>query len=318
MSCKNLYIACFLAGLLILGGCQSTPQADALRAQVPTDLVSSKIIEQVPFFPQQQFYCGPTTLSEIFNFYGDPVVAEEIAPKLFIPDKEGSLQLEMISATRQYGYLPYSEHSSLETILYLLEEDIPVIVFQNLSISILPQWHYAVATGYDLERHELILHTGVTANHRMSFELFERTWARANYWMLVPLPVGKTSGHLQPFKYVSAAYDMLSVGKQNAAVENLIAATKQWPDEWLAYFLIANHFIESNPEKSIHWFEAGLKNGQYQSAYTNNYAHVLAQVGCKDKALEVLQDARQRFPNDTALLNTYEQVRSQATALNCL
>ncbi|MFT4808702.1 MAG: hypothetical protein ACI9LX_002039 [Paraglaciecola sp.] len=73
------------------------------------------------FYPQQIFFCGPTTLSEVLNFYGHSTTPEGIAPSLFIPGREGSLQLEMISAARTYGLLPYSTNSSLDTLFSLVQ-----------------------------------------------------------------------------------------------------------------------------------------------------------------------------------------------------
>ena len=64
--------ACFLAGfslLLLLTGCQATPQADQLRQAGLASLPQSHTIQSVPFTPQEQFYCGPTTLSEVFGYY---------------------------------------------------------------------------------------------------------------------------------------------------------------------------------------------------------------------------------------------------------
>jgi hypothetical protein len=55
------------------------------------------------------------------NFYGHSTTPEGIAPSLFIPGREGSLQLEMISAARTYGLLPYSTNSSLDTLFSLVQ-----------------------------------------------------------------------------------------------------------------------------------------------------------------------------------------------------
>lgn len=237
--------ACYLTSFslfLILTGCQSTPQTAQLRQEGLASLPESHTIHTMPFFPQEQYYCGPTTLSEVFGYYGKNIFPDEIAPKLFIPNKEGSLQLEMVTATRQYGLLPYTERGTLSSLLQFVKDDIPVVVFQNLSIQLLPQWHYAVVIGFDSEKGSVTLHTGVTPNHEMSLELFERTWGRGNYWYLAPVPPGVTSSEMTPFTYVSAAYGMLKVGDQEQALAFLETATNQWPDYWLSYFLVANYY----------------------------------------------------------------------------
>ncbi|WP_052155026.1 PA2778 family cysteine peptidase [Aliiglaciecola lipolytica] len=309
--CKLIVrLSCILA-LVLLAGCQSTPQADALKLSAPTDIASQKHIRDVPFYPQQAFYCGPTTLSEVFNYYGTAVTAEDIAPKLFIPEKEGSLQLEMISATRQYDFLAYSGKGTLQQLLYSIDQDVPVIVFQNQSISLLPMWHYAVVIGYDLSSQTIQLHTGLTENHSMSFELFERLWQRGNYWYLIPLPTGLTHQELDPFKYVSAAFDMLQTGKTEAGLENLKAATKQWPNQWLAYFLLANYYSESDYQQANKWFYAGWQAGKEQVPFLNNYAYALAGAGCTSQSEDIMDYALNKFPNDEQLDRSKSDLQMQ-------
>lgn len=304
MLSKLIKKACYLAGFLLLSACQGTPQADKLSAQTLTLLPASKTIENVPFYPQQAFYCGPTTLAEVFNFYGVTVSADEIAPNLFIPNKEGSLQLEMVGSSRRYGFLPYSERGSLSQIMKLINDDIPVIVFQNLSVQMLPQWHYALVIGYDKEERTFTLHTGLTPNHSMSFELFERTWARANYWFLAPVPPDISSQEMNSFVYTSAAYDLLKIGKPRLAISFLKTATTQWPSEWLAYFLLANHFVDVDHDAAIDWFEKGYHVGKFESAYLNNYAYALIKSKRYEQAKIILTKALKDFPNNQTLLKT--------------
>ncbi|MEP4890271.1 MAG: PA2778 family cysteine peptidase [Aliiglaciecola sp.] len=302
-----------IVGCFWLAGCQSTPQANALKTSAPTDIPRQKNLDGVPFYAQQEFYCGPTTLSEIFTYYGKPVSSEQIAPKLFIPERQGSLQLEMVSATRQYGFLAYTGKGTLEQLFYSIEHDVPVIVFQNQSIAWLPMWHYAVVTGYDLDKQVIQLHTGLTESHTMSFELFERLWQRGNYWYLMPLPPGLTHQDLDEFKYTSGAFDLLQTGQIDAGLTNLIAATQQWPNQWLAYFLIANHFAESDNEQANRWFSKGWQQGKYQTAYLNNYAYSLSKQGCGQQSKQLLEYALDKFPDAELLKRSYVELTAHKT-----
>lgn len=302
--------ACALAGLsllLVLSGCQSTPQADKLRQEGLTSLPESHTIQSVPFFPQQQFYCGPTTLSEVFGYYGESTSPNDIAPKLFIPNKEGSLQLEMVSATRQFGFLPYTERGTLSSIMSLVKDDIPVVVFQNLSIQLFPQWHYAVVIGFDSDKGTVTLHTGLTPNHEMSLELFERTWGRGNYWYLAPVPPNVTSSEMRPFTYISAAYDMLKVGDKSRALAFLETASRTWPSYWLSYFLIGNHYLEQDDDQAVTWFKKGYEVGQHQHVYVHNYVLALREDNMPEKANTILKQGLERFPDNEALLTLAEK-----------
>ncbi|MCH8537392.1 MAG: PA2778 family cysteine peptidase, partial [Alkalimonas sp.] len=198
--------------LLVLTACQTPPQTKQLLAAPPA-IASNYLIDEVPFYPQQEFFCGPTTLAEVAGFHGLNKSPDDIAPATFTPALEGTLQIEMAAATRQLGMVAYTQHrADMSQLLSLVADDIPVIVLQNNSIGWLPQWHYAVVIGYDMNAKQVILHTGVTEAHHLNFSTFERTWRRANYWLLAMLPADKTSEHLDPFIYTKACQDLMNTG----------------------------------------------------------------------------------------------------------
>ena len=299
-----------LGSLLILQGCQSLPQTEQLINSPPDDVARQADISSLPFYPQQEYFCGPTTLSEVFNYYGHNVSPDNLAPDTFIPAKQGTLQIEMLAATRQQGLLAYSSRSDMTQLVQLINEGKPIIVLQNLSIEWFPMWHYAVVKGYDLDAQEFILHTGVTPDHRMSYELFERTWQRAKYWMLSAVPAGDTSKYFEPFIYINAAHDLLTVGQSEAAIASLKAATQQWPDAWLAYFLLANHYLGQDLNQSLNWFSQGYAVAEQQAMYLNNYAYALSLAGCQQRAKEMIEQALKLAPQDDNLIDTKRQIDS--------
>ncbi|WP_301003706.1 PA2778 family cysteine peptidase [Arsukibacterium sp.] len=250
---QKLIQTSLLAGLLLLltlglTACQTPPQTRLLLAEPPA-IARTHTIGQVPFYPQQEYFCGPTTLSEVAGYYGVSKSPDEIAPATFTPGLEGTLQIEMTAATRQLGMVAYAQRATMSQLLSLIADNIPVIVLQNNSIAWLPQWHYAVVIGYDINSKEVILHTGVTEAHRLNFSTFERTWRRANYWMLAMLPPDKTSAQLDPFVYTKACQDLIDTRQTNAGIAALINATKQWPDYWLPYFYWAIIILKPSRKK---------------------------------------------------------------------
>lgn len=302
--------------LLLLSGCQSPPQSRQLLAEPPA-ISRQALLSAVPFYPQQDYFCGPTTLSEVAAYYGVEHSADSIASLTFTPGLQGSLQIEMAAASRQLGFVAYEQRGSLSQLLQLISEQIPVIVLQNNGLSWLPQWHYAVVIGYDLDRREMILHSGLTAEYRLPLATFERTWQRANYWLLAMLPPGRTSALLDPFLYTRACQDLLQTRQTAAGVTALISATEQWPDYWLPYFLLGNHFLALAPAEAATWFAQGLPLAKQQPAYLNNYALVLSELGCKAQALELIKAARQLAPDDANIIDSEQQINAQATTASC-
>lgn len=297
--------------VMLLTACQSPPQTRQLLADPPA-ISPQTLLTAVPFYPQQEYFCGPTTLSEVAAYYGVQQGAESIASLTFTPALQGSLQIEMAAASRQLGFVAYEQRASLSQLLQLIAEQIPVIVLQNNGLSWLPQWHYAVVIGYDLEQREIILHSGLTAEYRLDLATFERTWQRANYWLLAMLPPERTSALLDPFLYTKACQDLLDTRQTDAGVKALTSATKQWPEYWLPYFLLGNHYWHIAPTTAAQWFARGLPIAKDQPAYLNNYAILLSELGCHAQAEALLESALLIAPEDSNLLDSQQQLRDAA------
>lgn len=302
--------------LLLLNACASPVQTERLLASPPPIPFKYEITD-VPFYPQLDFYCGPATLAQVFNYYGQQQSQESLADELFIPGLKGSLQIEMLAATRKHGFLAYAQQGNLEQLFSLVSQDIPVIVLQNVSIPWYPMWHYAVVTGYDLQKQQLLMHSGDMARRVTDFNVFERTWQRGKFWLLAAVPPEQSSEHFKPFIYSSAAQDLLSVGQVSAGVTALITATKQWPEYWLPYFLLGNHWLNIDLERASYWYQRGYQYANSQSSFLNNYAYVLHKQGCQKQALSQIEQALALDPDDINLHDTHKEIMHNVITAIC-
>ena len=81
------------AGALILGtlaGC-ATPQTDRLL-DAGAGLPTRAEVAEVPFYPQEEYYCGPAALAMALSWSGVPVTQEDLAAQVYTPGREGTLQ----------------------------------------------------------------------------------------------------------------------------------------------------------------------------------------------------------------------------------
>jgi tetratricopeptide (TPR) repeat protein len=313
--CKLLKAGVFASFCYLLAGCQATPQTARLLEKIP-NIPAQHYIADVPFYAQQDFYCGPTTLAEVFNYHGANTTPEAIAPSLFVPELAGSLQLEMVAAARQQGLVAYAQRGNLETLLSLVSEDIPVVVLQNVALSWFPMWHYALVIGYDLDSGEVIMHTGVTEQHSLNLATFERTWARGEYWLLAAVPPTKMSEQFTPLSYTQAAQDLLETGQSGAGISALQTAIAQWPDYWLNYFLLGNHFLQEDPQQAAIWYQKGYQYAAQNVPYLNNYAFTLAKLGCYAQANNLVATALAYQPDDPNLLDTQIQIAKLSSSVS--
>jgi hypothetical protein len=187
-----------LAGVLVcalLTGC-ATPQVSQLRS-VMANTVSGAVsgqqlppqaaLRDVPFYAQKEYECGPAALAMVMVAAGVAVTPDALVGEVYLPARKGSLQVEMMAATRQRALLAYPLKPRLADVLQEVAAGHPVLVFENVSLPIYPVWHYAVVIAYDLERNTITLHSGETERLEMSLYTFERTWARGNYWAMLAL-----------------------------------------------------------------------------------------------------------------------------------
>ena len=83
------------------------PQTAELRAALPRGLPEKVELTQVPFFPQEEYQCGPAALATALASFGVKVTPEELVPQVYIPERKGSLQVEMLAAARRHGLVSY-------------------------------------------------------------------------------------------------------------------------------------------------------------------------------------------------------------------
>ena len=143
---------------------------------------------RVPFIPQETYQCGPAALAMVLQYYGATIGPEEIARELYLPSIRGTLNLDLEFFARRRGFQARSFAGTLEQVRAELRHDRPLIVFQDLGLPAYPVPHFAVLVGYDDRARVVVLHSGTTANRRLSYADFERSWARRRAWTLLVTP----------------------------------------------------------------------------------------------------------------------------------
>lgn len=286
------------AVLLSVAACASTRQTTQLLED-PGALPPRATVDGVPFFPQERYYCGPAAVAMALAWTGLPVTQDDLVPQVYTPGREGTLQPDVISALRRNGRLAVAIET-LPDLLAELSAGRPVLVFQNLGLSWAPQWHFAVAVGYDLETRDLILHSGTNENYTLDLGTFERTWQRGGYWALVVLKPGQLPARADEVAVLRAAAGLERVARYNEAAIAYQAIGERWPASFAAHFGLGN-------------VRYGLKDlGGAETAYRraiaarpdaagpawNNLAYVLAGLDRKQEAVVAAQEAVESDPED--------------------
>ena len=270
---------------LLVGGCAS--HRSGLEAYLNDTIVPSTLeLRETPFFPQKDYQCGPAALATVLVASGIGVSSDELTGKVYLPQRQGSLQVELIAATRRYGRLPYVLDGELNAVLSELAGGRPVLVLQNLGLASYPIWHYAVVIGFDASRNEITLRSGDRQRLTMSTRAFMRSWKLADYWAVVVLRPGEMPAAPDESRYVSAVAALESAGQVDAAALFYATALSRWHDNTLALFGKGNiHYAQGDREAAEATYRRLLMLQPDHAAARNNYAHMLAERGCHEVAL---------------------------------
>jgi hypothetical protein len=274
---------------VLVFGCaafQRTPMP-SLPKNVPTSFE----LNDVPFYPQEAYQCGPATLAMALSWIGLPTTPEELKDQVYTPSRKGSLQLAMVGATRRHGKIAY-EFNEPEALLPEIAAGHPVIILQNLGLSWLPVWHYAVVIGYDLAAEDVILRSGTTRRKVMSYDLFEKTWARGEYWGLIILEPNQIPVRAKENNYLTAVVGLEKARQFRAAVAGYRTALIRWPQNLTALMGMgySYYYLGDLGGAESAFREATELHPKSAPAY-NNLAYVLFKQGRRQEALVAAKKA---------------------------
>jgi len=146
-------------------------------------------IEGVPFFPQEEFQCGPSVLASVLNFRGNRIVPDEIARAIYLPKIQGTLKMDMVSFLRRYTgkgeSVVLETQGDLEGVKKAIAGGYPVIAFVDLGVWSIRKGHYMLIIGYDDERGGIIAYSGIERDKFISYHRFLKMWERGGYWTVL-------------------------------------------------------------------------------------------------------------------------------------
>ncbi len=241
----------------------------------------SSELRGTPFFPQDDYQCGPAALATVLRASGVAIEPAALAPQVFLPGRRGSLQADLIGAARRHGRLAYQLPGTGQALLAELTEGRPVLLLQDLGVARLPVWHYAVLVGYDAARNVAVLRSGRHERLEMRWQLFARSWDRAGRWAITTLPPDVMPAAADATRYLDAAAGLEAAGQAHEAGIAYAAATTRWPDEpfaWLGRGNVAHASGDLLAAVDAYARAATLAPGN--AAIRNNLGQALADAGC--------------------------------------
>ena len=272
--------------LALLAGCaQLVPQTIALRTGWPQGVAQTVELTSVPFFPQVDYQCGPAALATVLSYTGVPVTPEPLVAQVFLPSRQGSLQIEMLATPRRYGRVSYPLAPRYPDLLREVAAGNPVIVLQDVG-PMFTQWHYAVVNGFEYPSGTVWLRSGTQPRQAMPFTAFERSWMKSGYWAMVVTPPDRIPVTATEDGWMSAVLAMARSEQGDAATQAYAAALKRWPDNLPAAIGLANQYHSRGAlVDAAAVLRTAQKRHPQSTIVVNNLAQTLSDQGRHAEAL---------------------------------
>jgi hypothetical protein len=272
----------------ILIGCSAMPSSVSNYGTAPSPLE----LVDTPFYSQQQFQCGPAALMTLLTASGVATTLDAVAAQVFLPGRQGSLQTEILAASRAAERVPYVLAPGLTSITGELAAGRPVLVLLNLGVSWIPRWHYAVVIGADADGEQIILRSGTDERRVMRTPVFLRTWQRSDFWAMTTLRPGEIPANPDRSRYIGAVAGLEQTGHSLAARDAWQAGLLQWPDDTVLLFGLANaQYALGNFSEAESVYLAMLRKDDTLLIARNNLAMTLVAQGRNSEALAQIDTA---------------------------
>ncbi len=277
-----------LALSLLLGACSALPPGVFSTAPLqfqhghlvdePAGLPTSANVAGVPFFSDDSHYCGPASLASVLVFSGVHTTPGQLIPQVFTPGLEGSLQFDLLGASRRAGRIPIVLPPKLGVVFAQVAAGFPVVVLQKVGLGA-RDWHYAVLIGYDLQADRVTLRSSTARDLQLSIEQFDRSWAVGGRWAFIAVKPGQFPPGVDEARYLRAVAPLEGVAP-DAARGAYEATLKRWPKAWIAMMGLGNlaYARKDYAKAAIHFAEAARVNPT-DGDPMNNLAQALLAAG---------------------------------------
>ncbi|MFW2438454.1 MAG: PA2778 family cysteine peptidase [Arenicellales bacterium] len=304
-------LAYFLPLILLVSGCatESLEFTDTEKTAKNIELTAT------PFYPQSRYQCGPTSLATVLNASGLNIDPDDLTDEVYLPNRKGSLQIEMIASVRRNGRIPYETGGEMQQVINLLQDGLPVLVLLNLGLQGLPVYHYAVVIGFSSDSDAVILRSGTDFRLLMPRRRFLSAWHKADSWALTVLPPGKLPASIDLQRYLKATMEMESTGQWQAAEVSYRAVLMRWPRNTLARFGLANCLrLQGKLDKAVVEYQNILAHDVNHTQARNNLADTLLRLNRCDDAVAAIEPAFDISSTDSVvdrtIRETYLEIKS--------
>lgn len=150
-----------------------------------------RIIPDVPFFADEHYQCGPSSLAAVMNYWYartgslHRISPEKISSEIYSEGARGTLGMDIEIYARKSGFETMQYSGSIDDIKHNVLKEVPIIIFVDYGVLLYQKNHFMVVTGYRDDG--IIVHSG-SEEKLVPYAELQKIWRKTRYWTLVIRP----------------------------------------------------------------------------------------------------------------------------------
>jgi ABC-type bacteriocin/lantibiotic exporter with double-glycine peptidase domain len=178
---------------LFLGGCRGhgpaagggygPSAAGVAEGWSPPPAASARVLSGVPFLPQEEDSCGPSSLAMVLQYLGRDARTYELIRETRTEGLRGTLITDLAAAARRRGVVAEIENLDLEGLRESIASGVPPILLVDVGTWVLSRPHFLVAYGWTPDG--VVAHSGRERGKVIPVSVLDRQWAKMNRLALI-------------------------------------------------------------------------------------------------------------------------------------
>ena len=190
MAARFAGAALLLGGALsVWGGCAATRPAPGATASAGGAAAPAHVIPGVPFLPQEEDSCGPSSLAMLLRFHGKDVTTGDLVRETRTAGLRGTLITDLAAAARRRGVPAEVADLDLPALRGRIASGEPVILLVDLGVWVWSRPHYLLAYGMTPEG--VVANSGETRGKVIPYGTLDAQWAKMGHLAIVVPGTGK-------------------------------------------------------------------------------------------------------------------------------
>ena len=199
-------------GVAVLTGCAGTVAPEVKRLPERVELSGT-------FYRGEANQSGPQVLASLLSQQGIVITPGLLEKPLQLPGAEDKLQRNIENLAREYGMLVYPLDSNLPALLIQVAAGYPVMVRFSEGSAFWAEPRYAILSGYDRNKQNVLLRAGMNRRQLMSFSAFESALETSGGWAILIQKPSQIPAAVDQQRWLKAADALAQAGQENEAAQ---------------------------------------------------------------------------------------------------